>query len=176
MDRHVVKNKKFIDNRFVVPYCRDLLLRFQCHINLEVCNSSRSLKYLFKYCLKGHDNATMLLKSKKGDVASTLKDTKNPTNEVKHYLDGRYVCASEAAWRILGYDIHYRYPAVERLPVHVPGGKNVTFNVKSNLEQVVAQAQMRKSKLEAWFVANRNIPSAREYTYKDSKFYLLYKV
>lgn len=48
-----------------MPYNRDLLLKFQCHINLEVCNNSRSLKYLFKYCLKGHDNATMLLQKKK---------------------------------------------------------------------------------------------------------------
>lgn len=102
MDRYVVKGKESIDNRFVVPYCRDLLLRFQCHINLEVCNSSMSLKYFFKYCLKGHDNATMLLRSKKEECTSTSKETIKPVNEVKHYLDGRYVCASEAAWRILG--------------------------------------------------------------------------
>lgn len=51
-----------LDNQYVVPYNKDLLIRFHCHINLEVCNSSRSLKYLFKYCLKGHDTATMILK------------------------------------------------------------------------------------------------------------------
>ncbi|XP_074352538.1 uncharacterized protein LOC141691674 [Apium graveolens] len=53
-----------LDNRYVVPYNQDLLIRFQCHTNLEICNSSRSLKYLFKYCLKGHDTATMCLRKK----------------------------------------------------------------------------------------------------------------
>lgn len=167
MDRYVVKGKESIDNRFVVPYCRDLLLRFQCHINLEVCNSSRSLKYLFKYCLKSHDNAIMLLRSKKGECTSTSKETIKPVNEVKHYLDGRYVCASEAAWRILGFNIHYRSPAVERLPVHVPGGKNVAFDVKDNLQKFVEQTKNRNNKLEAWFIVNKTYPEAREYTYQE---------
>lgn len=168
MNRTVVKNGHPLDNQFVVPYNRDLLIRFQCHINLEICNNSRSLKYLFKYCLKGHDNATMLLQRKKGDDdAQISKGKPKSQDEVKHYLDGRYVCASEAAWRILGFDIHYRFPSVERLPVHVPGGKCVSFKVKDNLEEIAEKANSRKSKLEAWFIANKNIPTAREYTYQD---------
>lgn len=165
MNRTIEKNGHALDNKFVVPYNRNLLLRFQCHINLEVCNNSRSLKYLFKYCLKGHDNATMLIRRKKGlnDAANKSKSV----DEIKHYLDGRYVCASEAAWRILGFDIHYRYPSVERLPVHVEGAKNVTFNVTDNLEDVANQASNRKSKLEAWFEANKMIPEAREHTFQE---------
>ncbi|KAK1377287.1 hypothetical protein POM88_033480 [Heracleum sosnowskyi] len=156
------------DNQFVVPYNRDLLIRFQCHMNLEVCNNSRSLKYLFKYCLKGHDNATMLIQRKKDNLVSQKSKGKEQClDEVKHYLDGRYVCVSEAAWRILGFDIHYRFPSVERLPVHVPGGKTVSFKVNDNLEEVAEKANSRKSKLEAWFIANKTIPSARDYTYQD---------
>lgn len=165
MNRTIEKNGHALDNQFVVPYNRDLLIRFQCHINLEVCNNSRSLKYLFKYCLKGHDNATMLIRRKKGSNDANNKS--KYVDEIKHYLDGRYVCASEAAWRILGFDIHYRYPSVERLPVHVEGGKNVTFNVTDNLEDVADQASHRKSKLEAWFEANKTIPEAREYTFQE---------
>lgn len=168
MNRTVIKNKQELDNKFVVPYNRDLLLKFQCHINLEVCNNSRSLKYLFKYCLKGHDNATMLLQRKKGSSSSNDSNKKEKiVDEVKHYLDGRYVCASEAAWRILGFDIHYRYPSVERLPVHVHEGKSVSFKVNDKLEEIAEQASSRKSKLEAWFIANKNIPAAREYTYQE---------
>ncbi|XP_074359697.1 uncharacterized protein LOC141699747 [Apium graveolens] len=138
MDRTVEKNKQQLDNQFVVPYNRDLLLYFQCHMNLEICNNSRSLKYLFKYCLKGYDTTTMMIWRKKG---LTLNSEKGKTiDEVRHFLDGRYVCASEAARRLLGYDIHYRYPSIERLPVHVEGGKNVTFNINDTLEEVATKA------------------------------------
>ncbi|XP_074363217.1 uncharacterized protein LOC141703666 [Apium graveolens] len=133
-------NKKGInlDNQYVVPYNRDLLLRFQCHINLEICNSSRSLKYLFKYCLKGHDTATMLLKKKSNKSGSeqTARSVKN-LDEVKNFLDGRYVCASEASGGFL------------------------------DLENVCNNATSKKSKLEAWFIANSEFPQARNFTYSD---------
>ncbi|XP_074374518.1 uncharacterized protein LOC141714921 [Apium graveolens] len=95
-----------------------------CHINLKICNSLRLLKYLFKYCLKGHDTATMLLKNKsnKSGNEQTARFVKN-LDEVKNFLDGRYVCASEASWRIFGFDIHHRSPSVEHLPIHFPGQK-----------------------------------------------------
>ncbi|XP_074371063.1 uncharacterized protein LOC141712141 [Apium graveolens] len=165
MDRTVEKNKQQLDNQFVVPYNRDLLLRFQCHMNLEICNNSCSLKYLFKYCLKGHDIATMMIQRKKG-LPLNLEKGKT-IDEVRHFLDGRYVCASEASWRLLGYDIHYRYPSVERLPVHIEGGKNITFNINDTLEEVANKASNRKSKLEAWFVTNKTILGAWDYTYQE---------
>lgn len=56
---------------------------------------------------------------------------------------------------------------MERLPVHVPGGKTVSFKSKDNLVEVAKKADSRKSKLEAWFIAKKIIPIAREYTYQD---------
>ncbi|XP_074351680.1 uncharacterized protein LOC141690817 [Apium graveolens] len=73
IEASVLKKGVLLDNQYVVPYNRDLLLRFHCHINLKVCNSSRSLEYLFKYCLKGYDTATMLLRKK------NKKDTPDET-------------------------------------------------------------------------------------------------
>ncbi|XP_074346774.1 uncharacterized protein LOC141685581 [Apium graveolens] len=97
-----VINKKGInlDNQYVVPYNRDLILQFQCHINLEICNSSRSLKYLFKYCLKGHDTATILLKKKSNKLGNeqTTILVKN-LNDVKNFLDGRYIKKTDK-WKL----------------------------------------------------------------------------
>ncbi|XP_074342457.1 uncharacterized protein LOC141680021 [Apium graveolens] len=139
-----------------------------CHINLEICNSSRSLKYFFKYCLKGHDTATMSLKKKnnKSGNEETARSVKN-LNEVKNFLDGRYVCASEASWRIFGFDIHHRSPSVDRLSIHLTVQKYLNFQSFADLENVCNNATSKKSKLESWFVANSEFPQAQNFTYSD---------
>ncbi|XP_072066104.1 uncharacterized protein [Arachis hypogaea] len=48
-----------IDNRWAVPYNPWLLLKYDCHINVEICSSIKSIKYLYKYCYKGPDRVAM---------------------------------------------------------------------------------------------------------------------
>ncbi|XP_062114291.1 uncharacterized protein LOC133825350 [Humulus lupulus] len=48
-------------------------------------------------------------------------DTAKEIDDIKTYLDCRYISATKACWRIFQFDIHYRHPAVERLPFHLPG-------------------------------------------------------
>jgi len=48
-----------LDNRWVVLHNVYLSTKYDAHINVEVCNNIRAVKYLFKYVYKGHDHATV---------------------------------------------------------------------------------------------------------------------
>jgi len=48
-----------LDNRWVILYNPYLSFKFDCHINIEICSSIKSIKYLYKYFYKGHDRASL---------------------------------------------------------------------------------------------------------------------
>ena len=113
--RTVNKNGIDLDNRFVVLHNRQLLMKYYAHINVEWCNQSRSIKYLFKYVHKGHDCVTASF------YQSVDKDgNKKEVDEIKIYYDCRYISPCKVAWRIFGFDIHFRDPPVKYLSFHLP--------------------------------------------------------
>ncbi|XP_074368364.1 uncharacterized protein LOC141708569 [Apium graveolens] len=123
--------------------------------------------HILRVCKKG-SVCVIFLREKKGTTSKSVNGTAGKSlDEVQHYLDGRYVCASEAAWRIFGFDIHSRWPSVDRLPVHLPGQKYVNFKMGECLQKVWDHASMKRTKLEAWFIANRDLPRARYFTYAE---------
>ena len=105
-----------IDNKWVVPYCPLLSRIFQAHINVEYCNSVKSIKYICKYVNKGSDQAVF-----------GLERDGSAVDEIKHYQLGRYISSNEAVWRILDFPIHERYPTVVHLAVHLENGQRVYF-------------------------------------------------
>ena len=48
-----IKQTVKLDNGWVVPYNPILLLKFQCHVNVEIVGSVGAVKYLYKYITKG---------------------------------------------------------------------------------------------------------------------------
>ncbi|XP_022014440.2 uncharacterized protein LOC110913931 [Helianthus annuus] len=149
----VVKNGVALDNSFVVPYNALLLRKYQCHINVEWCNQSGSIKYLFKYINKGPDRVTASVFQSN----STNNDTQQNVvvDEIKAYLDCRYISACEAAWRILMYDIHYRYPAVEVLPFHCKDGQSIVYNDHDNLCDIVTDPTVKMTMFTEWMNCNK---------------------
>jgi hypothetical protein len=67
-----------LTNQWVVPHNPALLLKYDCHINVEICCSIRSIKYMHKYVYKGHDRAEGRFVGAGGDG--------QVDNEIKAYL------------------------------------------------------------------------------------------
>ena len=76
--------------------------KYRAHINVEWCNQSRSIKYLFKYINKGYDRVTAAAYQNRNSC-----DDPQKIDEIKMYYDCRYISACEAVWRIYGFPIHY---------------------------------------------------------------------
>lgn len=165
------KGKFELDNQWVVPYNRELLVKYQCHMNVEICCHARSLKYLFKYCLKGHDRATVEISSQRREIEN---EDEVVVDEINAYFDGRYICASEAAYRIFSFPIHYRSISVLRLSFHLPGERSCTFSENESLEKVVRRERHKHSQLEAFFLLNQSDPNARQYTYDEIPQYYVW--
>jgi hypothetical protein len=92
-----------LDNRWVVLHNIYLSTKYDVHINVEVCNNIRPIKYLFKYIYKGHNRVTIEI-SHQSDNAT--KGNVVEANEILKYLDYRYVSALEVVWCIFKFDMH----------------------------------------------------------------------
>jgi hypothetical protein len=158
----IKKGESFADNRFVVPYNRHLLLKYNAHINVEWCNQSRSIKYLFKYVNKGHDRVTAGFYGGTGDVGDG-----HVIDEIKMYYDCRYLSACEAVWRIFVFDVNHREPSVERLSFHLEDEQSVIFSDDASIEDIVDKPYAKITKFLAWMDANKKYPYARTLTYSE---------
>lgn len=81
------KNGSAFNNRHVVSYIAQLLLKYNCHINVEVLSTVLCIKYIHKYIFKGYDAAAM----------SIERPMAMDRDEIKAYIKSRYVSAIEAA-------------------------------------------------------------------------------
>ncbi|GBC08228.1 hypothetical protein RclHR1_00080005 [Rhizophagus clarus] len=159
-----------LDNRWVVPHNVGLVTKYNAHINVEICNSILAIKYLYKYLYKGHDQATVTLSQINNNVQ--VSDTiVEPIDEIKMYLDARYVSASESIWRIFHYRLHNHNPNIQRLAVHLPNQQSVIFQDKDNLHNIVNRATAHMTTLTAWFQENQKNIAAHEYRYVDFPLY-----
>ncbi|XP_075492602.1 uncharacterized protein LOC142530668 [Primulina tabacum] len=159
-----------MENRFVVPHNRYLLIRYGAHMNVEWCNQSRAIKYLFKYINKGHDGVTASF-YKSSDDDSLGKNV----DEVNMYYDCRYISPCEAAWRIFGFDIQYRDPHVERLSFHLPNEQNIIFSDSDEISTVLDRPTINQSMFLAWMEANKKYPETRELTYAELPMKFVWK-
>ncbi|GBP45275.1 hypothetical protein EVAR_29023_1 [Eumeta japonica] len=155
-----------VDNRWIVPYSPLLSKIFNCHINVEFCNTVQAIKYICKYINKGSDQAIFNIRQQ-GNV------NVDPRDEVQTFRAGRYVSSNEAAWRILGLPLHERYPAVTHLAVHLPNGERIYFTENNFRERMAAPP---KTTLTAFFLLCQNDAFAKTLLYVDVPRYYTWNV
>ncbi|KAB2620482.1 hypothetical protein D8674_043012 [Pyrus ussuriensis x Pyrus communis] len=132
-----------VDNSWVIPYNPWLLLRYNCHINVEICSSIKSVKYLYKYVYKGPDKVTV------------------------EFQDARWVCAPEALWKIFKFIINRIYPSVERMQIHLPNMHQVQFRADESITNILHDESTRKTMLTEFFTLNHVDVEARHYLYME---------
>ncbi|KAL5134487.1 hypothetical protein HKD37_03G007633 [Glycine soja] len=165
----ISKNGVIIDNKYIVPYNPKLLRKYQAHINIEWCDQNTSIKYLFKYINKGYDRVTAVIVHDENDAtfhAATHHD------EIKEYLDCRYISPCEATWRIFGFPIHGRKPIVERLHFHLPRQHTILYQDHDDIDDVLSKPSISDSKFISWMNTNQSFLEGRNLTYAEfvSKF------
>ncbi|MBW0567993.1 hypothetical protein O181_107708 [Austropuccinia psidii MF-1] len=84
-DSRFVKGSTIFTNKDVVTYSPFLLMHYECHINVEIVVSIKTMKYIYKYICKGEDRAVLSLKSK---------------DETLDFVNGRYIGPGEAITRM----------------------------------------------------------------------------
>ncbi|KIH53763.1 hypothetical protein ANCDUO_16097, partial [Ancylostoma duodenale] len=147
-----------VDNRWVVPYSPLLSKMFEAHINVEYCNSVKSIKYICKYVNKGSNMAVF-----------RLENENEVLDEIMQYLMGRYTSTNEGVWHILSFSIHERYPPVVHLSVHLENGQRVYFTADNAEERA---ANPPNTTLTAFFLLCQQDSFARTLLYPEvPKYY-----
>ncbi|XP_072084498.1 uncharacterized protein [Arachis hypogaea] len=146
---------KGVLEKMVVPYNPWLLLKYDCHINVEIYSSIKSIKYLYMYCYKGPDHVAMEVHK------SSYYD------EMKQFIDARWIAALEACWRIFKFNFYRMYPSVERLQVHLPNQHQVSFYEHQTISKIVNDEYFSRTMLTKFFALNRaNDQQSRHLLYR----------
>ena len=144
------KSGRIVTDNWVVPHSPYLLLKYQCHCNVEVCAHIRSFKYVYKYTFKSPDFTAISV------------------DEISAHLSGRLLSVSEAVHRLLSLRLHKEWPPVMRLDVHLPHQQNMIFDPTADETSLLAQVHSTVSTLMGWFQLNARDAFARTLCYHEA--------
>ncbi|KAF8062154.1 hypothetical protein N665_1201s0007 [Sinapis alba] len=119
-------------NRFIEKH------GFKSHINVEWCNKTGSIKYLFKYINKGQDRCTVAVEN-----PANAKQQRENKNEIKDFFNCKYVSASKGGWRTFKFPIHYH---------------------DEKYEEVTSRILIENTMFMGWFELNKVSSVARKLT------------
>jgi DNA replication protein DnaC len=142
---------RVVTDEWVVPFVPFLLLRYKCHLNVEIACHLFVFKYVYKYVFKAPDKAAVAV------------------DEISAYLEGRLLTASEAVFRILGLSLHCEWPPVMAMDIHLPMHERVVFDPEMDREELwqLSRDPPSRTMLTAWFYLNETDAAARQFLYHE---------
>lgn len=143
-----------------MPYNPGLLMRYNCHINVEACSNIKAIKYLYKYVYKGHDRASF-------SVEANQQEQDGVINEIRQYRDARYISPPEAMHRIFDFPLFAVCPSVLQLQLYLQEMQSVPYEESKNLEDVVMHPGSDLTTLTEYFKVNYVDNFARKLLYRE---------
>lgn len=140
---------RIVSDDWVVAHNKYLLLRYRCHLNIEICAHFRCFKYVYKYTFKPPDYTAITV------------------DEIEAHLAGRLLSASEAVHRILALPLHKEWPSVMRLDIHMPRQQRMVFDPTADEDALLQQLTSTTSSLMGWFELNADDAFARTLLYEE---------
>ena len=135
-----------IDNRYVVPHNRYLLLKFGCHVCCEHVNRNSIDKYIFKYQFKGTERCwVMTYHASQADGGEANWDEFGTVNM------NCYMSAFQAYAHFSGMEFSRIHPTVNYLSVHLEDHQPIYFRQGDEQEAAErAQSSGPRTQLTAW--------------------------
>ena len=127
--------------------------------------------------MKGHDSAAVIISEKQNDPLQVTADSSSVIidhDEIKMYVESRYISPIEACWRILSLPLYNKSHTIIRLPVHLPNQQTVMIHSSpedTTLENVINQTTM----LLDYFALNARDKNAQQYAYVQIPKYYTFK-
>lgn len=144
-----------VDNIWIIPYTPLLTKMFQTHINVEFCNSVKSINTFVSTATR----------------EATWAFSKLPTETTKSLnLKWDYISSNELCWRIFSFHIHDKYPSVVHLVVHLENSQRVYRRKRSTNGR-----QSTKHNTDSVFWMYKNYPFAKALLYPAEVRVLLQK-
>ncbi|CAF1106012.1 unnamed protein product [Rotaria sordida] len=159
-EAHFTRSNIQVDNRFVVPYNSFLSLKYNAHTNVELCSTVKAIKYINKYITKGYNCARIGIQVNSNDNVERVVDY----DEIKQYLNCRYISSQEAAWHLQDFPIHGQSYSVVMLSIHLKDGQSIFFQ-ENEAESVLRRESVACMTLTAYFDLNVSDSSAHQYLY-----------
>ena len=109
----------------------------------------------------GPDRAKFRIHTEGGSI------NEEPIDEIEEYWSGHYLSATEAVWRILGYNITQKTPAVTALPIHLPNSPHYQRYHRLNSSPTLSNLEHYFARPEGTFFDGANQRDFKDLCYAE---------